>query len=63
MPDPPQRSWDPWELTPVEVPGPSDELVAVPVMMAVSGLGTPAVQRIAAFSVMAGRLAQIATRI
>ena len=58
----PCKSWDPGELPPVEVPGSSDELVAAPVMMGASRLGTAAQRRVA-FSVMASRLAWIAARI
>ena len=45
---------------PEEVPGSSDELVAAPVMMAASRLGTLAVWRRVAFLAMAGRLMRVA---
>ena len=45
-------------IPPVEVPGSSDKLVDVLVMVVTSGLGTPV-----AFFAIAGRLAQIAVRI
>ena len=62
--EPLQMSWDPGELfPPVEVPDSSDELVAAPVMMAASELGTFAAWRRAAFSTMVSRLTWIATRI
>ena len=51
------------EVPPVKVPGSSDELVTVPVMMAASRSGAPVAQRRMALSVTAGILVQIATRI
>ena len=50
-------------ILPVEVPGSTNELVASPVMMVASELGTPAAQRRVSFSLMASSLAWIATRI
>ena len=50
-------------IPPVEVPGSPDKLVDAPVMIVTSGLETSVAQRKGAFSVMAGRLAQIAVRI
>ena len=61
--EPPQRSWDPGELF---HSGGSRLLwwvVADPVIMAASKLGTPTAWRRMAFSAMAGRLVWIATRI
>ena len=59
----PAKVLGPRELSPVEVPGSSDELVAALVVMVASGVGTPAAQRRVAFSAMASRLVWIATRI
>ena len=58
------KVWGPWGvIPPVEVPGYPDELVAALVMVATSESGTPAAWRRVVFSVTAGRLVQMATRI
>ena len=58
-PEPTQRSSDPGELLSLQWRF-QVQLVATPVMVAMSELGTPAAQRRAAFSAMAGRLVQMA---
>ena len=59
----PAKVWGPWGVIPaVEIQGSSDELVAASLIMATSESGTPAVQRRAAFSATASRLAWMATR-
>ena len=61
--EPPQRSGDLGFIPQVEVPGSSDKLVIASVMIVTSKSGTPAAQRMGAFSATAGRLAQMANLI
>ena len=47
----------------MEVPGSSGELLIAPVIIVVSGLGTPAAQGRPTYSAMTSRLAQMAAKI